>query len=131
MRLRNDLRRWQPWYECDRVAAELHQLNKRTHGLMLLVALLAMATVIPSIMAPRFSLAISIAGGLVIIAVITTINGQWRELRDGLQTVGGIPPMLKLAHIVWLLCLEDVKHLAQGGRHHEQHAASREDTSGS
>src|SRR2546429_391963 len=120
-----------PWDEFDRIGGEVRTLNERTQGLMLLAGLLVTATVAVSLAVPHLSLLISIAGGLIIVAVLTTATGQWHELRDGLHAAGGVPPVLHLVRIAWLLSLADLKQLAQGGRHDEHRTASGRDTSAS
>jgi hypothetical protein len=93
------LRSWLPWHAFHGLgvpwrAQDLRDMSPRDvryNALVLLAALLVIATCAAAYAVPHVSLLIDLGGGLATATIVLCLTGQWQELRRGLQESGHWP----------------------------------------
>ncbi len=114
-RARIQWRVWMPWYEFSRLVGELQDHDEAAQGALTAAALVVAGTLGSAFVLPACGLPIIIAGGLLIVGLLTAASADGARLAEGLRAEG-LPAPRTILRIGARLVVDDARLLWTGRR---------------
>ena len=106
---------WMPWYEFSRLVGELQDHDEAAQGAMTAAVLVVAGTLGSAFVLPAWGLPIIIAGGLLIVGLLTAASADGARLAAGLRGAR-LPAPRALLRIGARLVVDDARMLWHGRR---------------
>jgi len=114
-RARIQWRTWMPWYEFSRLVGEVQDHDEAAQGALTAAALVVASTLGSAFVLPGWGLPIIIAGGLLIVGLLTAASADGPRLAEGLRAEG-LPGPRTILRIGARLVVDDARLLWTGRR---------------